>query len=70
MAAPSSQPYVCPVCGVVLSNEIELGEHKEVHMEQRAEGESTLATHGCSFCSAKFRTPEELRDHHRIAHNK
>jgi|HubBroStandDraft_3_1064219.scaffolds.fasta_scaffold1274641_1 hypothetical protein len=70
MPATPPTAFQCSVCGVVLSNEMELGEHKEVHIEQRAEGESTLATHGCSFCAAKFRSPEQLRDHHRSAHNK
>ncbi|MCI4326691.1 MAG: hypothetical protein L3K16_03525 [Thermoplasmata archaeon] len=70
MAASPPTSVTCPVCGVVLSNEMELGEHKEVHAEQRAEGESTTAIHGCAFCPAKFRTPEELRDHHRVAHNR
>jgi hypothetical protein len=55
---------------VVLSNAMELEEHKEVHMEERAAGESLLPTHTCIFCGAKFRTPEELRDHNRTAHNK
>jgi hypothetical protein len=70
MAATPPTAFQCPVCGVVLSNEMELGEHKEVHAEQRAEGESTLAIHKCAFCPSKFRTPEELRDHHRVAHNR
>lgn len=58
------------MCGVVLANEMELTEHREVHAEQRAEGEPTVARHHCSFCSATFATPEELRDHHRTAHHR
>ncbi|HKV90034.1 MAG TPA: C2H2-type zinc finger protein [Thermoplasmata archaeon] len=60
----------CGVCGAVLENELALEEHKEVHAEQLAEGEPMVSAHKCAFCSASFRTPEELRDHHATAHRK
>ena len=60
----------CTVCGVVLADEKELAEHREVHDVQRAEGEPTRPVHHCSFCSAVFPSPEQLRDHHRSAHGK
>jgi hypothetical protein len=70
MAAAAPRSLVCPVCGVVLSNEVEFEEHKEVHLEEKAEGEPLVSPHRCVFCGARFRTPEELRDHHRTAHNR
>jgi hypothetical protein len=70
MPATPGGSLTCPVCGLVLANEVEFAEHREVHSEQRAEGEPVVAMHHCSFCSASFRTPEELREHHRVAHNK
>lgn len=70
MAAAPGASFVCPVCGAVLSNAVEFAEHREVHSEQRAEGEPQVVMHHCSFCSMSFRTPEELREHHRTAHNK
>ncbi|HKV89800.1 MAG TPA: C2H2-type zinc finger protein [Thermoplasmata archaeon] len=60
----------CPECGVLLANDLEMSEHREVHAVQKAEGESTHPTHHCSFCSEVFRTPEALREHHRTAHGK
>ncbi|HXQ93983.1 MAG TPA: C2H2-type zinc finger protein [Thermoplasmata archaeon] len=70
MAANPPAEFQCPVCGMVLSNEIEFSEHQDVHLEERAEGQSELPVHQCVLCSARFRTPEELRDHHRTAHNR
>lgn len=70
MPANAPPEFRCQVCGVLLSNAIELEEHMEVHAEQRAEGEPTQSWHACAFCGKKFRTPEELRDHHRTAHAK
>ncbi|MCI4325548.1 MAG: hypothetical protein L3K00_06685 [Thermoplasmata archaeon] len=60
----------CQVCGVGLSNALELEEHMEVHAEQRAEGEPLQSWHACMFCGKKFAAPEELRNHHRTAHSK
>jgi hypothetical protein len=70
MAASRPAEIRCQVCGVVLSNAIELEEHMEVHADQRAEGEPLQSWHTCAFCAAKFATPEELRNHHRTAHGK
>ncbi|MCI4320933.1 MAG: hypothetical protein L3K18_03155 [Thermoplasmata archaeon] len=70
MAPSPSSEFQCPVCGVVLADARELEEHREVHFEQRAVGESVHPLHACAFCGAKFRTPEELRDHNRTAHQK
>jgi hypothetical protein len=70
MPATPSATFTCAVCGIVLSSDRELAQHREVHSEQRAEGEPVVAMHHCSFCSMSFRTPEELRDHHRTAHNR
>jgi hypothetical protein len=69
---PASTPgeIRCQICGVVLSNQIELEEHMEVHAEQRAEGEPFQTWHSCAFCAQKFATPEELRKHHQTAHGK
>ena len=68
MPPSPSTGFQCPVSGVVLSDQRELEEHREVHFEQQAEGESVHPLHACAMCSAKFRTPEELRDHIRTAH--
>jgi hypothetical protein len=69
---PASAPteFRCAECGVVLADALELEEHREVHAQQKAEGEPTHAMHQCAFCSMKFRTPEELREHHRTAHRR
>lgn len=68
MPSPADELVRCDVCGAVLENAMALEEHQEVHAEQIAEGEPTVAAHACPMCSAKFRTPEELRDHNRTAH--
>jgi hypothetical protein len=70
MSAEASGVVRCEICGVSLTNAIELEEHMEVHDEQRAEGEPTHTWHSCAFCGMKFATPEELRNHHRTAHAK
>jgi DNA-directed RNA polymerase subunit RPC12/RpoP len=70
MSAEATGEIRCQICGVVLSNAIELEEHMEVHAEQRAEGEPYQTWHVCAFCGQKFATPEELRNHHRTAHSK
>ena len=69
MAPNPPTEFRCPVCGVVLADLREFEEHREVHFEQQAEGESLHPMHVCPICSAKFRTPEELRDHNRTAHH-
>jgi hypothetical protein len=70
MSAAESGGIHCQICGIALSNAMELEEHMEVHAEQRAEGEPLQSWHACAFCGKKFATPEELRNHHRTAHAK
>jgi hypothetical protein len=70
MPATAPGNLQCKICGVALTNAIELEEHMEVHDEQRAEGEPTQSWHSCAFCGKKFAAPEELRNHHRTAHAK
>jgi hypothetical protein len=71
MAAATALGVPCELCGVELSNEAELKEHLEMHAEKVAEGEP-VGRHvaKCAFCGAPFVRPEELRDHHAIAHRR